>query len=70
MSSYYVDWNTGATGAHEVHRRDYCPQASPSDAHRVDLGDHESVESALRAAERMFPRSRPCRLCFAEQLQP
>ncbi len=68
MSKYYVDWNTGEAGKHSVHRRDYCPTA-PSQAHRVDLGEHESVEAAVRAAEEMFPNSRPCGLCCAEQLQ-
>ena len=69
MRSYYVDWNTHASGAHEVHRMDHCPQASPSDAHRVDLGRHDSVESALAAAEEMFSDTRPCALCFAGKLQ-
>lgn len=61
MARYYVNKNAQANGDHEVHTTG-CP--TPADPiNRLDLGEHLTCHSAVRAAKKIYPQSDGCANC-------
>ena len=61
MANYYVNTQAEESGDHKLHTSG-CPYL-PDTTHRLELGDHNSDHSALRAARRHFENVGGCLSC-------
>ncbi len=64
MARYYVNKNAQANGDHEVHKEG-CSYM-PEEKNRIDLGDHNSCQPAVRKAKEHYPQSNGCYYCSPE----
>lgn len=65
MAQYYVNRNAQpVSGDHEVHREEcsFMPQLQ----NRVPLGEHNTCQTAVAAAKRIYPDSNGCAFCSPE----
>jgi hypothetical protein len=61
MRKYYVNKNTQSNGEHEVHMEgcSYLPKPE----NRIDLGNHYSCQTAVKAARNYYYNSNGCYYC-------
>jgi len=62
MPRYCVNRNAQSNGDHEVHisRQNVC---LPAESNRLDLGVHDTCQSAVRAARQYFEQVNGCAWC-------
>jgi hypothetical protein len=61
MARYLVNTNPQPNGDHEVHTT-VCAYL-PLPAHRQDLGEHATCQSAVALAKRQYPTANGCYYC-------
>ncbi|MEO0492785.1 MAG: hypothetical protein AAF081_05140 [Actinomycetota bacterium] len=63
MPRYIVSRRQMSNGDHEVHNLDSACPYLPSYANQILLGDHESCETAVKAARQFFTTANGCYNC-------
>ncbi|CAM3881629.1 hypothetical protein RHSA111115_12190 [Rheinheimera salexigens] len=56
MPKYIFNKNAQTTGEHEVHNENTCKYL-PNIENRVDLGYHDTCQSAVKEAKRQYPNN-------------
>lgn len=59
---YYVNMQVQANGDHEVHQATGCPTPA-AQQNRIDLGEHTTCQSAVRAAKSYYAQVNGCAYC-------
>lgn len=57
MARYIVNKKAQSTGEHEVHNANTC-QYLPNAENQISLGEHDTCQSALKEAYRLYPNNK------------